>query len=142
DRFGSAKRRREAVKVVDLALRELGQNLQPPEALELACEIIAQVAEKVLGLAAGLLRSGPRLLRFALGAPRALTAEVGQHRGGNGDSCQYRAGRGDLPCARRRTPRCKLAFFLLGKEPFRGFARLALLTAVAARLDDSAKHIV
>ena len=52
----------QAMEIVDLPLRELRQHVEPPEALQLAPEVIGQVAEQMLGLAARLLGLGARLL--------------------------------------------------------------------------------
>ena len=125
------ERRGQAVEVVDLALREFRQHFEPPKALELPPEVIAQVPEQMLGVAACLLSRGARLLGHPLGAVRPLTAEVSQYRCAERRDRQYRAGTRNLPRPCRCAPRGELARALLGEQPLGGFARLALVALIA-----------
>src|SRR5207302_9710543 len=142
DGLGSLEGRRQSVEIVDLALRELRQHLESSEALQLPPEVVAEIAEQLLGVAAGLLGERASFLRHALGAMRTLAAEVSQHRRTDRRNCQHRARGRDLPRPQRRAPRRELPGALLREQPLGGLAGLALLALVAAALDDRAQHVV
>ena len=74
-RLGILERRRQRMEIVDLPLGEFGHDLQAPEALELADEVIRQIPKQVLGLAARLSAAARVCLRLQLGAPRPLRAQ-------------------------------------------------------------------
>ncbi len=140
--FRVLERRGQRVKIIDLPLGEFRDHVEPAEALQLAHEIIGQVAQQVFCLAARLFGNRASLLRLEFGAARALGAVVGEHGGRERGNGQHRAAHGDAPRTAQGAARRQFAGPLLAQQFFGGFARLAFAPQVAAGLDDAAQHIV
>ena len=89
-----------------------------------------------------MLRAGARLLRHALGALRALSATISKN--SCGDSAQRKDDTDcrDLARPHERMARVKFPSALLREQPLGGFARLALLTEIAAAFDHPAQYVV
>ncbi len=80
-RFRSLQCGWQSAEVVDLPLRELRHHVQPAKALQLAREVVREIAQQMFGLTARLLCDGTRLLSFSFCPSRSLHVEQGERRG-------------------------------------------------------------
>ncbi len=142
NRLRASQAGRQAVVVVDLPLREFLQHVQAAETLQLLHEVVAEITEEALRLAARLFRAGTRFLSFALGMAGSLETEVSEHCGDDSCNGQNCATERNLPGPEQRFASGELTIPLLGQQTFRRFARLTFLALVAAGFDHAAQHIV
>src|SRR5450755_1214027 len=126
------------MKIVDLTLQELGENLQLPKAFEFPVDIAAEVAQQVLRAGARALRFQTGLFGFMFGPARPLGAEEAEYRRRHGENGQYDASTCDVACAHQRASRGEFPFTLHSERLLRRLVRLALMARIAARLDDRA----
>ena len=97
--FPALQRRWQRLEVVDLPFGQFRHHIKAAEALKFAREIIRQVRQEMLGLAARLVGRGARVLRLVLRAVGALVADIRQDRGADRAYGKHRAHDGDLSCA-------------------------------------------
>ena len=137
-----AQRRRQRVVVVQRALGELADDVEPADGRELEIEVVEQVDDELLRLAARGLGHQPRLLGLRFRLLRALHAEPAEDRAGDGDHGQHAARRRDLARPHQRLSRRPLARALRFQLPLGLVARVALEPQVAAGLHHAAEHVV
>ena len=116
-----------AAVVVERALGELADDVEPPDRLELEVEVVEQVDDELLGLAARAARpSGASACACASASCARFMLDVAEDRAADRDDREHRADRGDLPRAHQRLARRALALALRRELALGLVARLAL----------------